>query len=303
MALDGTFGQLGRPFQILIVDLMLAGDNALMVALVCRSLPLQYQHGAMFLGTTGAVALRFVMSAAAITLLALPAVKLVGAALLVIIALNLVRPALETEEPIEEPPPIASLLAAGILLATVDFIMSLDNIVALAAIAQGSVLYLGLGLLLSIPFLFFGNVVMLSLLRRHPRLVALGGAVLGWVAGGMAVSDPLLTGWVADQAPALVTVIPALTAVYVLAIGWAAPSAPIAIPVRPNRPPTTRAERAPVEGSATVPATMPRAAAPLAAILTAFRERQRDLALFLILFAIATGMLIAALILSGVFHG
>jgi YjbE family integral membrane protein len=284
MALDGTLGQLGRPLQILIVDLMLAGDNALMVALVCRSLPPQYQHGAMFLGTTGAVALRFLMSAAAITLLALPAVKLVGAALLVIIALNLVRPALETEEPIEGPPPIASLLAAGILLAIVDFIMSLDNIVALAAVAQGSVLYLGLGLLLSIPFLFFGNVVMLSLLRRHRRLVASGGAVLGWVAGGMAVSDPLLTGWVADQAPALVTVIPALTAVYVLAMGWAAPGAPI-------------------EEPATARVAALRANAPSSTGGAARRLGRRDLALFLILFAIASGMLIAALILSGVFHG
>jgi len=220
MELDSALGQFGRPLQIFFVDLMLAGDNALLVAMVCSTLPLRYQSRALFLGTIGAVALRFVMSVAAMTVLALPAVRLVGAVLLMIIALNLVRPTAKAPEQVESAPAIAGVFAAGALIALVDVVMSVDNVVALAAVAQGSVLYLGLGLLLSVPFLFFGNALMVALLRRRPRLVLLGAGVLGWVAGGMLVSDPLVREWILGQAPALDLVVPALAAFYVVALGW-----------------------------------------------------------------------------------
>lgn len=302
MELDGVLGQFGRPLQVLFVDLMLAGDNALMVALVCHTLPPQHQRRAMFLGTVGAVALRFVMSAAAMTLLMLPAVKLVGAALLVMIALNLVQPRAETPELDDGPPAIVTFLAAGILLAMVDFIMSLDNIVALAAVAQGSVLYLGIGLLLSIPFLYSGNEIMMALFRRYPGLVLMGGAVLGWVAGGMMVSDPLVTGWVAGQAPALDTVVPALTALYVVALGRMAPRRRFAPPARSHSspPPRIRAEQPSPEEAVTRVST-DQMAPPVQADDPASRQRRRDRILFLIMFAIGSGMLAAAAILGGFF--
>ena len=300
MELDSALGHLGRPLQVFFVDLMLAGDNALMVALVCHALPLRYQRRAMFLGTAGAVALRFVMSAGAMTMLALPALKLVGAALLMIIALNLVRPAAEAPEPTEGPPAIAGLLSAGILLTLVDFIMSLDNIVALAAVAQGSVLYLGLGLLLSIPFLFFGNALMVALLRRHPRLVLLGAGVLGWVAGGMAVSDALVRGWVAAKAPALDTVVPALEAFYVVALGWTAATVAPAFPAQRSSPPMSpvRSGQPPVEEAGTRVRVV-QTAALVSADESGSRERRRDIILFLIMAAIASGMLVTAVILGG----
>lgn len=295
---DGLLGQLGRPLQVLFVDLMLAGDNALMVALVCRTLPPRYQRRAMLLGTVGAVALRFVMSAAAMTLLLLPAVKLVGAALLVIIALNLVQQGAETSELDGGPPPVVTFLAAGVLLAVVDFIMSLDNIVALAAVAQGSVLYLGIGLLLSIPFLYSGNEIMMVLFRRYPGLILFGGAVLGWVAGGMVVTDRLVAAWVADQAPALDTVVPALTALYVLALGRRAPPRS-AVPAQSN----SRAPRIPANQSSSketaTHASIDRMASPPPADGAPSRVRRRDLILLLIMFAFGSGMLIAAVILGG----
>ncbi len=217
--MTGELSWLGRSLQILVVDLLLAGDNAIAIALVCRSLPQEWLTRASLLGAASAFVPRLLLTGVAARLMEVPGLRLVGAVLLAIIAVNLVAAHGEPGEAgttERSAAPAASLWAAGMAIAVVNLAMSLDNTVALAAVSQGSMLYLALGLALSIPILMFGNVALVMLFRRHPGLVAAGGAMLGWCAGDMAASDPLVLPWMTAQAPALSVVVPMLVAVYVL---------------------------------------------------------------------------------------
>lgn len=216
MVMDTALHSFDAIFALLVVDLLLSGDNAMVIALACRSLPPVQKRQAMLIGTGGAVVMRILLTTVAGFLLQVPLLKLAGGALLVIIAIKLLLD--EDNEAGDEAhgPAATDLWAAVVTVVTADLIMSLDNVVGLAAVAQGSVLLLTLGLLISMPLLMFGSLFVSTLLARYPLMVRGGGALLGWIAGDIAMSDALIADWVNQQSPALTVVVPALTAAFVL---------------------------------------------------------------------------------------
>ena len=215
MALDSTLFTFGLVFQVFLLDLILSADNAVVIALACRSLPSQQVKLAMTIGTGAAIGLRVLLTTLVSWLLQVPLLKLVGAALLIVIAIRLLVEEEQDEQPAGDNAP-ASLWGAVLTVLIADLVMSLDNVVALAAVTQGSVLYLVLGLLLSVPLLMFGSKLMTSLLRSYPILIPAGGALLGYIAGSIAVSDPAIADWVNTQSPALQELVPLLCAIFVV---------------------------------------------------------------------------------------
>ncbi len=202
-------------FQIFFLDLILSGDNALVIALACRSLPKPLMARAILIGTAIAIVSRILLTTVISFLLAVPFLKLIGAVLLLAIAIKLL---LALEDPSHEAgSSVASSLGSAVAMVVVaDLAMSMDNVVAIAAVAQGNVAYLVLGLLLSMPLLMTGSLFVNRLLREYPELVPAGSILLGWIAGQLAVSDPLVSIWVDTQAPALAIVVPLLCVVFVL---------------------------------------------------------------------------------------
>ncbi|MGD0641879.1 MAG: YjbE family putative metal transport protein [Roseiarcus sp.] len=242
------------PIQIFFVDLLLGADNALLIALACRSLGPEDTRKAILLGTSGAILLRLALAVLASSLLALPLVKLAGAWVLIVIALNV---AAQRGFPEAEDRPVAvarsDLWSAAMVIVVADAAMSLDNVVALAAIARGNFWLLLAGVAFSIPVLAYGGLILSTLLRNAPGLVTLGAALLGWIAGGMAVSDPLIANWANVNAPGLVAFAPALGAAFVALYAWLRPRSPAPPPMPRLAPPKTVAKRA-------IPAAPPRAA-------------------------------------------
>jgi YjbE family integral membrane protein len=198
MGYSHIFGVLGATVEIALIDLLLSGDNALVIALVCRRLSPLVRRQAVWLGTVAGVALRIGLTALAALILSLPLLKVVGAVLLVVIAIRLViEPHARVEADAGGRRNDLWTAVATILVA--DTVMSIDNILAVAAAAHGSYLLLSLGLLLSVPILVFGSQMLSGVLDRYPLLIAAGSALLGWVAGDMAIADPLVKGWIAAQ--------------------------------------------------------------------------------------------------------
>jgi YjbE family integral membrane protein len=179
--------------KIAWIDLLLSGDNAIVIALAARNLPKESQRKAVILGGIGAIALRVALIFVAFRLLELPYVKLVGAALLVWIGVKLL-----VGEPVEKQiDPARNLIAAVRTILVADLVMSLDNVIALAAItetapASSRLPVLLFGLALTVPLIMFGSTVLLKLIQRFPLIVTAGAALLGFVGGEMAADDPLL---------------------------------------------------------------------------------------------------------------
>ncbi len=206
--------------QIFFVDLLLGADNAIVIVLACRRLPAEDTRRAVLLGAIGAIVLRLVMILFANALLGVPLVKLVGAWMLVVIALNVrVQKGEDDVGTIRSAGLAGDLLSAAAVIMLADATMSLDNVVALAAIAGGNFWLLAIGILISIPIIAYGALILTALIRRAPEIIAVGAAFLGWIAGGMAVSDPLVVGWVQADAPALAVFAPALVTLFVLFAG------------------------------------------------------------------------------------
>jgi YjbE family integral membrane protein len=216
MLFDGALHALSMVFQVFLLDLILSGDNALVIAMACRGLPPEQLRRAVLIGTSGAIVLRALLTTLAGWLLLVPWLKLIGAVLLLVIAVRLLTEEEADEEGYSSDSSPQTLGGAVVTVLTADLIMSMDNVVGLAAVAQGSVFYLVLGLLLSVPLLMFGSLQITRLLQRQPLLVSIGAALLGYVAGDIAVSDPVVAGWVNSQSPALNQVLPLLCAVYVV---------------------------------------------------------------------------------------
>jgi YjbE family integral membrane protein len=177
-------------FQIIMVDVLLGGDNAVVIALACRNLPPERRMQGILWGTGGAIGLRVVLIIFALTLLALPYVKLVGGALLLWIGVKLMVGDDETGD-IQGG---SSLLSAIKTIILADFVMSLDNVVAIAGAAQNAhadhqVVLIIFGLLVSVPIIIWGSTLLLKLLDRFPIIVTLGAGLLGWIAAGMLVTD------------------------------------------------------------------------------------------------------------------
>ena len=191
--------------QIIMINIVLSGDNAVVIALASRSLPAKQQKKAILFGSVGAIVLRIILTFFAVILLGLPYLKIVGAVLLGWIGIQMLVP----EDGDAEIDASTQLWAAIRTIIVADFIMSLDNVLGVAAAAKGSILLLVIGLGISIPLIIYGSTFVLKMMTRWPVIVTLGGGVLGWVAGEMAVTDPSLEGWMKghewlhDYAPAL----------------------------------------------------------------------------------------------------
>lgn len=179
--------------QIIIIDILLGGDNAVVIALACRQLPPAQRKKGIIYGTAGAIVLRVILIAFAMTLLALPFLKFVGALLLVWIGVKLLAPDEEGHGNVEGSD---KLFAAIKTIIVADLVMSVDNVIAIAGAAQNTedhaMLLVVLGLLISIPIIVWGSQLVIKLMERFPVVITLGGMLLGWIAGGMLVTDPAL---------------------------------------------------------------------------------------------------------------
>lgn len=200
--------------QIILINIVLSGDNAVVIAMASRSLPPAQQRKAILFGSVGAIVLRVVLTFFAVYLLTLPYLKLVGAALLLWIGIGLMY----SEDDGENLAGHSSLAAAIKTIVVADLVMSLDNVIGVAAAAKGNVALLVFGLVISIPLIIFGSTLILKLMGRFPVIITLGAGLLGWVAGEMAMTDPAIAGWAANQ-HALHNAVPALGAVFVVAVG------------------------------------------------------------------------------------
>ncbi len=174
--------------QIVAIDLLLGGDNAVVIAMACRKLPPQKRTKAIIIGTVGAILARVLLLAIALYLLSLPWLKIVGALLLLWIGIKLVR----NEEEESEVSSSGSLWRTAITITVADVIMSLDNVLAVAAAGKGHIALVALGVAISIPVIVAGSKLVLVLLTRFPAVVLLGGMLIGWIAGSMLVSDPTI---------------------------------------------------------------------------------------------------------------
>jgi YjbE family integral membrane protein len=218
---------LAAALELAAVDLLLGGDNAILIALASRVMSPDQRARAMAYAVCGAIALRFLFAGAAGFLLRVPIIKVAGGVLLLAIAVELLaRASGEEEEDEEEGERGASAGVRGRgfwrgvgLIIIADAVMSLDNVVALASIAQGDLPLLALGIALGIPPLIFGAFLVSRVLNRFPALIYGGGALLGWIAGQMGVSDALWAPWIEASAPVMAYVAPALCAIYALIAG------------------------------------------------------------------------------------
>ncbi|MDM0115246.1 TerC family protein [Variovorax sp. J22R133] len=173
-------------FKIIWINILLSGDNAVVIAMAARALPDAQQKQAIAIGSGAAVVLRIALTVVAAALLSLPFLQIVGGLLLLWIGVQLLG---EEEEDGGESREYSGLLAAIRTILIADLVMSLDNVVAVAAAAQGDMTLLVAGLAISIPLVIFGSALMIKLMERFPIVVMLGAALIGWVAGETIVSD------------------------------------------------------------------------------------------------------------------
>jgi len=177
--------------KIIGVNIILSGDNAVVIALAARSLAPKQQKLAIFWGAGAAIVLRIILTLFAVALLSLPWLKLVGSVLLFWIGVKLLIP--EDEDP--DIKAHEHLMSAIKTILIADLVMSLDNVIAVAAAAGGSVVLLILGLAISIPLVIFGATLLVKLMDRFPVIITIGGGLIGWVAGEMLVTDLALKDW------------------------------------------------------------------------------------------------------------
>lgn len=202
--------------QIMLINIVLSGDNAVVIALASRNLPPALQKKAIFWGSAAAIVLRIILTVFAVALLDMHYIKLAGAVLLLWIGVKLLVP----EEGHGDLEGASNMMGAVKTILVADFVMSLDNVIAVAAAAKGSLLLLIIGLGVSIPLIIFGSAMLLKVMDRFPIIITIGGALLGWVAGDMAVHDGGIGGfisansWLADY-----KVAPILGAVFVVMLG------------------------------------------------------------------------------------
>jgi len=201
--------------KIVWINIILSGDNAVVIAMAARSLPQQQQQKAVLFGSGAAVVLRIALTVVAAKLLALPYLQILGGALLLWIGVQLLG---DEEDDNGEEKEYGSMLAAVRTILLADLVMSLDNVIAVAAAAQGSMVLLVLGLAISIPLVIFGSTLMIKLMERFPIIIMLGAALIGWVGGETIVSDVALRGALAAN-PWLHYAGAAAGAFFVVAVG------------------------------------------------------------------------------------
>lgn len=214
--------------QIIVINILLSGDNAVVIALASRNLPAKQQKSAIVFGSMGAIVLRIILTFFAVMLLDVPYLKIVGGILLLWIGAKML-----VEDSGDDDLEASDQLWAAIrTIIIADFVMSLDNVIGVAAAAKGNVTLLVVGLAISIPLIVFGSTLVLKLMERFPVVIILGAGLLGWVAGEMAVEDASVKAWVDASLPVAHKVVPAACAVLVVVAGkWLAARAARA-PVR-----------------------------------------------------------------------
>lgn len=196
-------------WQIVVVDVLLSGDNAVVIALACRNLPKEHRNIAVLGGTAGAVGARLVFCFTISTLLEIPALKLVGGLLLLWIGIKLMQP--EDTDESDAVKSASGLWGAIRTIIIADLVMSLDNVIGIVAAAKGHFGLIAFGLCLSIPLIVFGSKIVMSVLHRLPALVVAGAGLLGWLAGEIFVHDPLV--------PKLIPGVDETTSLYASVIG------------------------------------------------------------------------------------
>jgi YjbE family integral membrane protein len=201
--------------KIIFIDIILSGDNAVVIALASRNLPKEQQKKAVFWGGFGAVGLRVLLTFAAVFLLQIPFVQLVGGLLLLWIAIKL----LKGEDEDNNIQSGNSLMAAIKTIIVADFVMSLDNIVAIAGAAEGHLGLIIFGLLVSIPLIIWGSQLLMKLMNRYPIIVTLGSALLGYTAGEMILKEKMISDFLDKNLHAGHYIIPILIAVLVVVAG------------------------------------------------------------------------------------
>ncbi len=174
--------------EIIWINILLSGDNAILIALACRSLPVKQRRWGVFLGALGGVVLRVIFTLLVVQMMSIPFLKAFGSLLLLFVAVKLLVDETEHSDVTAKP----DLIGAVTSIIMADAVMSLDNVLAIAAAARGSTHLIVFGLALSVPIVMFGAGFLLKVLERFPALVWAGAGLLGWVAGDMAGSDPAL---------------------------------------------------------------------------------------------------------------
>lgn len=203
--------------QIILVNIVLSGDNALVIALACRNLEKRHQRPAIIIGSAGAIILRIIFVLIVDQLLKISFLKLAGGLLLLWIGVKLVQGEEEHGDGVKG---AGSVWGAIRTIIIADAVMSLDNAIAIAAAAKGDVVLIVLGLLISIPLIIFGATLIMALLNRFPIIVIAGGALLGWIAGEVLATDPAYANNLAAMIPNHKTVFEIGGAILVVAIGY-----------------------------------------------------------------------------------
>lgn len=195
-ALDSVLSELAHPIfwltalQIMGINILLSGDNAVVIALAVRALPPKERFWGMVLGAGCAAVLLIVFTGVVATLMQLPYLKLAGGLALFWVAIKLVSPQPHDAE--NTPEAVEDLWRAVRVVVVANIVMSLDNVIAVAAAAKGDYLLLGLGLAVSIPVVIAGSALFLAIIERFPIVIWGGGALLGWIAGGLLPEDPVI---------------------------------------------------------------------------------------------------------------
>ncbi|NYT81070.1 TerC family protein [Alcaligenaceae bacterium] len=211
----------GAVIQIILIDILLGGDNAVVIALACRNLPTAQRMKGILWGTAGAIVLRIILIAFALALLDIPFLKVVGCALLVWIGIKLLVPEEDEHGNITGGTSVWSAIKTIIIA---DFAMSLDNIIAIAGAAQNThadhqLYYVIFGLCVSVPIIVWGSTLVLKLLDRFPVVVTFGAGLLGWIAGGMLITDVFVIEWLGPPSAMLKLAVEALGALFVIGMG------------------------------------------------------------------------------------
>ncbi|MBO9353650.1 YjbE family putative metal transport protein [Bordetella petrii] len=211
----------GVIFQIILIDILLGGDNAVVIALACRGLaPGKRMYGILW-GTAGAIVLRVLLISFALVLLDVPFLKIIGCVLLLWIGIKLMLPDNDEHDGIKS---TASILTAVKTIIVADVAMSLDNVIAIAGAAESThaahqIFYVIFGLMVSVPVIVWGSTLVLKLMDRFPLVVALGAGLLGWIAGGMLVTDVYFVERLGEPSTAAKLAAEAAGAFVVIAVG------------------------------------------------------------------------------------
>ncbi|NLW91233.1 MAG: TerC family protein [Syntrophomonadaceae bacterium] len=201
--------------SIIIIDIVLGGDNAIVIALASKCLPPRERRLAMYWGTAGAVAVRAALTAVALLLLKIPLLQFIGGLLLIWIAVKLL-----VEDKDVQCKEAGSLGEAIRIIIIADVVMGIDNVIAIAGAAHGSILLVVIGLLVSVPIIMWGSTFILKLMERYPFIVYIGGGVLAWTAGQMMAGDRIIAGILSNYITYPSLTLSSLVVLLVLGIGY-----------------------------------------------------------------------------------